>query len=42
MTDGPLKTLNNFQTDDPIDYEVHDPIARSIITTGESHVMFEL
>ena len=42
ITDGPLKTLNRFQTDDLVEFEVHDPIARPILTQGEAYVMFKL
>lgn len=42
MTDGPLKTLNSLQTDDPVESEVHDPIARPVITQGEAYVIFKL
>ncbi|KAL3467845.1 hypothetical protein BJX64DRAFT_273822 [Aspergillus heterothallicus] len=41
-TDGPLKALNSIQTDDPVQFEVHDPIARSVLTEGEAHVIFRL
>jgi hypothetical protein len=39
---GPLKTLNSFQADDPFEYELHDPIARSVLTRGEAYVIFRL
>ncbi|KAI1619408.1 hypothetical protein EDD37DRAFT_216771 [Exophiala viscosa] len=42
ITDGPLKTVNNFQKDIPLDFQSQDPIARSIVTQGEAHVMFRL
>lgn len=42
LTDGPLKTLNNFQTDDPVESEMHDPIARPVLTQGEAYVMIKL
>lgn len=42
ITDGPLKTLNSFQSEDPVEYELHDPIARSVLTEGEAYVMFRL
>ncbi|KAL7940884.1 hypothetical protein V8C42DRAFT_336380 [Trichoderma barbatum] len=42
ITDGPLKTLNRFHEDDPVEFEVLDPIARPILTQGESYVMFKL
>ncbi|KAJ5808997.1 hypothetical protein N7474_010266 [Penicillium riverlandense] len=42
MTDGPLKALNSVQSEDPVDFELHDPIARTILTEGEAHVMFRL
>ena len=42
VTDGPLKTLNTFQPDDPIEPELHDPIFRSVLTEGEAHVIFRL
>ncbi|KAJ5247192.1 hypothetical protein N7468_002175 [Penicillium chermesinum] len=42
ITDGPLKTLNDFQSEDPVEYELHDPIARSVLTEGEAFVMFRL
>ncbi|KAL4874307.1 hypothetical protein BJY04DRAFT_226175 [Aspergillus karnatakaensis] len=41
-TDGPLKALNSIQTDDPAELESHDPIARSVLTEGEAHVLFRL
>ncbi|KAL2862748.1 uncharacterized protein BJX67DRAFT_365692 [Aspergillus lucknowensis] len=41
-TDGPLKALNSIQTDDPVESEMHDPIARSVLTEGEAHVIFRL
>ncbi|KAL3495749.1 hypothetical protein BJX62DRAFT_222394 [Aspergillus germanicus] len=41
-TDGPLKALNSIQTHDPIQFEVHDPITRSVLTEGEAHVIFRL
>ncbi|CAI7649916.1 unnamed protein product [Penicillium manginii] len=37
ITDGPLKTLNNFQEDETVEVESHDPITRSIITEGEAY-----
>jgi hypothetical protein len=42
ITDGPLKTLNSFQNDDPVETESHDPILQSTLTEGEAHVMFRL
>lgn len=42
MADGPLKTLNRFQTDDPVEFEMHDPIARSMLTQAEASVIFKL
>lgn len=42
VTDGPLKTLNTFQPDDPIESELHDPILCSVITEGEAYVIFRL
>ena len=42
MTDGPLKTLNNFPMDDPVETEVHDPISRPVLTQGEAYVMLKL
>lgn len=41
-TDGPLKTLNDFQVDEPVEDESHDPITRSIITDGEAYVLLRL
>lgn len=41
MTDGPLKTLNRFQKADLVELEMHDPIARSILTEAEACVMFK-
>lgn len=42
MTDGPLKTLNRFQTDDPVEFEMHDPIGGQVIMQAEACVMFKL
>ncbi|KAJ5618761.1 hypothetical protein N7510_002745 [Penicillium lagena] len=41
-TEGPLKALNSFQTDDPVEFEMHDPVARSILSKGEGCVVFRL
>ncbi|KAL5335167.1 hypothetical protein BJX70DRAFT_410728 [Aspergillus crustosus] len=41
-TDGPLKALNSIQTDDPAQFETHDPVSRSVLTEGETHVLFRL
>ncbi|KAL4869400.1 hypothetical protein BDV12DRAFT_185276 [Aspergillus spectabilis] len=41
-TDGPLKALNSIQTDDPAEFESHDPVSRSVVTEGEAHVLFRL
>lgn len=42
MTEGPLRALNSVQLENPVKFELHDPIARSILTEGEAHVMFRL
>lgn len=42
IADGPLKTLNRFQTDDPVEFEMHDPVVQSVLTQAEAHVMFKL
>lgn len=41
-TDGPLKTLNNFQEEETVEVETHDPITRSNITEGEAYVLLRL
>lgn len=44
MTDGPLKTLNRFEADADkhAELELHDPIARPMLTQAEAHVIFKL
>ena len=41
-TDGPLKALNSFQADDPVEFEMNDPFAHSVLTEGEAYVIFRL
>lgn len=41
ITDGPLRALS-AQMDDPVEFELHDPISRSILSEGEAHVIFRL
>lgn len=42
MTDGPLKTLNRFEAEAPVELELHDSIAPSMLTQAEAHVIFKL
>lgn len=42
ITDGPLKALNSFRTEDSLEFEVHGPVARSILSEGEAYVIFRL
>lgn len=42
ITNGPLKTLNRFEAEAQVETKMHDPIARSILTQAEAHVIFKL